>query len=41
MTVNCGSMDMKKDELIAIVNYLKPDVICGTESLLKANVNQR
>jgi hypothetical protein len=32
MTVTCRSLKRKKHEFAAIVNYVKPDIICGTES---------
>lgn len=35
MTVNCRSVIEKKTELSACINYIKPDIICGTESWLK------
>ena len=34
LTVNCRSIANKKSELAAAVNYIKPDIICGTESWL-------
>ncbi|KAK3097942.1 hypothetical protein FSP39_014709 [Pinctada imbricata] len=35
MTVNCRSIKDKSQELTLAIDYLKPDVICGTESWLK------
>ncbi|CAC5403544.1 unnamed protein product [Mytilus coruscus] len=35
LTVNCRSMKDKTSEFKAAANYMKPDIICGTESLLK------
>ena len=32
MTVNCYSIIDKKAELSASIHYIKPDIICGTES---------
>lgn len=35
MTVNCRSIKDKRSELEAALHYLKPDVVCGSESWLK------
>jgi hypothetical protein len=35
LTVNCRSIKDKTSEFTAAVNYIKPDIICGTESWLK------
>ena len=35
MTVNCRSIVNKKAELAACMNYIKPDIMCGTKSWLK------
>ena len=35
MTVNCRSIRDKSQELKVAIDYLKPDVVCGTESWLK------
>ena len=35
MTLNCRSINDKTSEFVAAVNYIKPDIICGTESWLK------
>ena len=35
MTLNCRSINDKTSEFAAAVNYIKPDIICGTESWLK------
>ena len=35
MTVNCRSIRDKSQELTVAIDYLKPDVVCGTESWLK------
>jgi len=35
LTVNCRSITNKKSELAAAVQYIKPDIICGSESWLK------
>lgn len=35
MTINCRSIKDKKTELASCINYIKPDIICGTESWLK------
>jgi hypothetical protein len=35
MTLNCRSIKDKKTEFEMAVHYLKPDMICGTESWLK------
>jgi hypothetical protein len=32
LTVNCRSIKDKTSEFTAAVNYIKPDIICGTES---------
>ena len=37
MTVNCRSMINKTADLEASINYIKPDVICGSESWLNNN----
>ena len=34
-TVNCCSIRDHKSEFIAALDYVKPDLICGTESWLK------
>ena len=38
MTVNCRSVINKKADLEASINYIKPDVICGSESWLNNNI---
>jgi hypothetical protein len=38
VTINCRSLEKKKHELAAIMNYIKPDVICGTESWLRKDI---
>lgn len=35
MTINCRSIKDKKTEFASCINYIKPDIICGTESWLK------
>ncbi|CAG2200637.1 unnamed protein product [Mytilus edulis] len=35
LTVNCCSINTNKSEFRAAVEYVKPDLICGTESWLK------
>ena len=35
LTVNCRSIKDKTSELKAIINYIKPDIVIGTESWLK------
>jgi hypothetical protein len=35
LTVNCRSIKDKTSEITVAVNYIKPDIICGTESWLK------
>ncbi|XP_063409089.1 uncharacterized protein LOC134692562 [Mytilus trossulus] len=35
LTLNCRSIKDKTSEFTAAVNYIKPDIICGTESWLK------
>ena len=35
LTVNCCSVKEHKSEFIAALNYVKPDLICGTESWLR------
>ncbi|CAG2240290.1 unnamed protein product [Mytilus edulis] len=35
LTLNCRSIKDKTSEFAAAVNYIKPDIICGTESWLK------
>ena len=35
MTVNCRSIKDKKPEFETALHYLKPDIVCGTESWLK------
>ncbi|CAG2212034.1 unnamed protein product [Mytilus edulis] len=35
LTVNCRSIKDKTSEFKAAINYIKPDIICGTESWLK------
>ena len=32
LTVNCQSVRAKRADLIALINYYKPDILCGTES---------
>ena len=34
MNVNCQSVKQKRTELLTAINYVKPDLICGTESWL-------
>ena len=38
LTVNCQRIGNKKAELEAAINYIKPDIICGTESWLNSNI---
>ena len=38
LTVNCQRLSNKKAELELAINYIKPDVICGTESWLNGNI---
>ena len=38
MTVNCQSITNKKAELETAINYIKPDIVCGTESWLNGNI---
>lgn len=38
MTINCRKIEGKTSEFKAAVDYIKPDVICGTESWLKKDV---
>ena len=35
LTINCRSIKDKSQELTAAIEYLKPDIVCGTESWLK------
>jgi len=35
MTINCRSIKDKREEFQTAVHYLKPDIVCGTESWLK------
>ena len=35
LTVNCCSIGENKTEFIAALDYIKPDLICGTESWLR------
>ena len=35
LTVNCCSIREHKQEFVAALDYVKPDIICGTESWLK------
>jgi hypothetical protein len=35
MTVNCRSIKDKRAEFETALHYLKPDIICATESWLK------
>ena len=35
MNINCRSVKENNSEFKAAVDYVKPDIICGTESLLK------
>ena len=35
MTINCRSVKDKRAEFEAALHYLKPDIVCGTESWLK------
>ena len=39
MTVNCSSIKDKKPEFETSLHYLKPDIVCGTQSWLKG-INQ-
>ena len=32
INVNCQSINSKKQELAAVLQYVKPDIVCGTES---------
>ena len=38
LTLNCQSIRNKSQELSAILDYIKPDVVCGTESWLDENI---
>ena len=38
LTVNCQRIGNKKAELEAAIGYIKPDIICGTESWLNTNI---
>ena len=38
MTVNCSSVINKKNNLEVYINYIKPDVICRSESWLNNNI---
>ena len=38
LTVNCQSIVNKKSEFSAMLHYIKPDVVCGTESWLKPDI---
>ena len=35
MTVNCQSVTQKTQELATVLQYTKPDIVCGTESWLR------
>ena len=35
MNVNCRSIRSKSSEFLAALNYIKPDIVCGTKSCLK------
>ena len=35
LNVNCQSISSKKQELEAVLHYVKPDIVCGTESWLR------
>ena len=35
MTVNCQSVTQKTQELATVLQYAKPDIVCGTESWLR------
>ena len=35
MTINCQKLENKKAEFAATLNYMKPDLVCGTESWLR------
>ena len=35
MTVNCRSLFEKQSEFKALIDYVKPDIVCGTESWLR------
>lgn len=35
MTVNCRSIMDKQSEFKAVLDYVKPDIVCGTESWLR------
>ena len=35
MNINCRSIVGKSSEFLAALNYIKPDIVCGTESWLK------
>lgn len=41
MVVNCRSLEKKRAEFATIVNYVKPDIICGTESWLKTDMQHK
>ena len=38
LSVNCQRITNKKAEFEAAINYIKPDIICGTESWLNSNI---
>ena len=35
LTVNCCSIRENKSEFMAALDYIKPDIMCGTESWLR------
>ena len=35
MTVNCQSLFEKQSDFKAVIDYVKPDIVCGTESWLR------
>ena len=35
MTVNCRNLYEKQSEFKAVIDYVKPDIVCGTESWLR------
>ena len=38
LTINCQRITNKKAELETALNYIKPDIVCGTESWLNQNI---
>ena len=38
LNINCQSVVRKRAELAALIDYVKPDVVCGTESWLQTDI---